>query len=454
MRVPKGGKGKAKKKKAKQGNGSTSMDLSGPAAEVWHPGLNTLAEGEELEYDPTAYDCLHPFQLDWPCLSFDMIKDDLGAPRSTFPHTLFLAAGTQAASAKQNYVAFVRLADLGQGRHGKKAQKEEEDSGSDMSEDEDEDERDEGQEAPPKMHYRLIQHTGGVNRVRCMSQRPGICAVWGDTGQVKVYDATGLLAELAQEREPREKARSRLQMNPLHQHTHSMEGYAMDWSCLKEGRLATGDCRHKIHVWEPQEGGRWQVSGAYQGHEGSVEELQWSPTEETVFASSSADATIRVWDTRERSKPMITVKAHDTDVNVISWNQHVSYMMASGADDGTLRIWDLRSFSEGSFVSHFTYHRKAITSVEWSPYEGSMLATCGMDNQLAVWDLALERDPEEEAALAPEDNAQAPEDLPAQLLFVHAGQRNLKELHWHRQIPGMIVSTAEDGMNVFKPSNI
>lgn len=69
-----------------------------------------------------------------------------------------------------------------------------------------------------------------------------------------------------------------------------------------------------------------------------------------------------------------------------------------------------------------------------------------------VWDLALERDPEEEAALAPEGNAAAPEDLPAQLLFLHAGQNDLKELHWHSQIPGLIVSTAGDGFNLFKVS--
>ena len=76
------------------------------------------------------------------------------------------------------------------------------------------------------------------------------------------------------------------------------------------------------------------------------------------------------------------------------------------------------------------------------------------DNQLAVWDLALERDPEEEAALAPEDNALAPDNLPPQLLFVHSGQSDMKEMHWHPQITGLIASTAADGFNLCKPYNV
>ncbi len=71
-----------------------------------------------------------------------------------------------------------------------------------------------------------------------------------------------------------------------------------------------------------------------------------------------------------------------------------------------------------------------------------------------MWDLALERDPEEEAALAPEGNAMVPDDLPPQLLFQHAGQTDPKELHWHSQIPGLLVSTAASGFDVFRPSNL
>ncbi|KAG1679165.1 hypothetical protein FOA52_000521 [Chlamydomonas sp. UWO 241] len=427
------GKGGSKPPKA-------AMETDAPSSSqpsVWRPGIDEIGADEELDYDPTAYDCLHRFQLDWPCLSFDI-----------------------ASTSKANYVAFVKLDALGQGRHGKKKAKkdkgdDDDDEDEDMSSSDDESETDDnGGEAPPKMHYRMVNQPCGVNRVRSCPQQPAVVAVWGDNGQVKMLDGDALLKELAADTESMVKAKAKVDLKPLQMHAHSTEGYAMDWSSVKAGRFASGDCNKKIHVWEPQDGGRWAVSGAFSGHESSVEDLQWSPSEDTVFASCSADKTVRVWDTREKAKAMITVQAHDCDVNVISWNKSVAYMLASGADDGTLRIWDLRSFSAGAHVSNFAFHKKAVTSVEWCPYEGSMLASCSADNQLAVWDLALERDPEEEEALAPAGNAAAPEDLPAQLLFLHCGQNDLKELHWHTQVPGLIGSTAADGFNMFKASNM
>ena len=55
-----------------------------------------MADGEVLDYDPSVYDCLAAMRLDWPCLSFDVLRDHLGGPRSAYPHTLFMVAGTQA----------------------------------------------------------------------------------------------------------------------------------------------------------------------------------------------------------------------------------------------------------------------------------------------------------------------------------------------------------------------
>ena len=31
-------------------------------------GVDQVGDDEELQYDPTAYDCMHVMSLDWPCL--------------------------------------------------------------------------------------------------------------------------------------------------------------------------------------------------------------------------------------------------------------------------------------------------------------------------------------------------------------------------------------------------
>jgi len=116
-------------------------------------------------------------------------------------------------------------------------------------------------------------------------------------------------------------------------------------------------------------------------------------------------------------------------------------------------LWSYRtSGPDPTPVVSFAWHKAPITSIEWHPTEDSIFTASGSDDQVTLWDLAVEQDDDEMGASMNETpNGQA---VPPQLLFVHQGQKDVKEVHWHPQIPGAVISTALDGFNIFKTISV
>uniref|UniRef100_A0A8C3R4Q6 Glutamate rich WD repeat containing 1 n=1 Tax=Cyanoderma ruficeps TaxID=181631 RepID=A0A8C3R4Q6_9PASS len=225
------------------------------------------------------------------------------------------------------------------------------DSDGDSDSDSDSDDDQEGKE--PQLLLVMAPHYGAVNRLRVTSLGGSpIAAVWSDRGQVEVLALGRALGALGAEfgegdlgRGPRTVQQEALPALATFS-GHLDEGFGLDWSPQSPGRLLSGDVRGRIHRWEPREGG-WAVDQRpLLGHGGSVEDIQWSPCEPSVFISCSSDASIRVWDVRApppRACQLTVGSAHDGDVNVVAWSRRDAAALLSGGDDGALRLWDLRS---------------------------------------------------------------------------------------------------------------
>lgn len=66
----------------------------GEGGGVFIPGKRILAEDEELIMDHNAYVLYHQATTFAPCLSFDILRDQLGDNRAdVFPLTVYIVAG-------------------------------------------------------------------------------------------------------------------------------------------------------------------------------------------------------------------------------------------------------------------------------------------------------------------------------------------------------------------------
>ena len=407
------------------------------------PGRDKLAAGESLSPDVSTYEMLHTLSTTWPCLSFDIVRDSFGDNRKAYPAMLYAVAGTQAESTKRtsNELMVMKLSGL-----SRMDREREEDSDSDEDEDEN---------TEPILETKSIPLQSTTNRIRAHqcpqsdSSKPPttFTATMTEAAEVLIHDVTPHLSSFDNPgtiiTPQQSNSLSTLRM-------HRTEGYAMGWSPLiPQGKLITGDNDGKIFVTTCSDGGKWATdTRPYTGHESSVEDLQWSPNERSVFASASSDGTVKVWDVRSKShKPAVNVAVSSTDVNVMSWSHQTAHLLATGADDGQWAVWDLRQWKPATTsaaaatpkpVASYNFHKEQITSIEWHPTDDSIVAVAAGDNTLTLWDLAVELDDEESKYTADV------QDVPPQLLFVHYMEM-VKECHWHPQIPGCVMATGDGG---------
>ena len=452
-----------KKKKAKKEK--KNEDKNKIQVTLWDDKKNSkLKEGETLDFDNDAYEMLHRSKVEWPCLSVDFLlkensqlsaikefylsNDKRKMTSDKYPYDTYIIAGSQT-NEKNGYFYFMRWYNMRKTKYDDDPEKGEDD------EDDDDDDK-----INPFMKYEKIKVNGNINRVKSM-KNSSICALWNDSPSVDIIDCEELFKNIEYKEEIRveenannnknKKVKKDLKYKKIFKKSlpQKAEGFAVDWNNINPFVLAIGGYDKKVSIFKPKDENISDIIlyGDYlTGHTDSVEDIQWSPNEENVLASCGIDKSIRFWDIRENSKnpPKILKDAHNSDVNVISWNTIRNHLFASGGDDNTFKVWDLRYLNEPP-ITEIKWHTGPINSMMWDPFDESQLAVCSEDNRLSIWDFSVE--PDEKKLFDNFNN-----EIPQQLVFLHQGQINVKDVKFHPLFKDMLISSAENGLNLFRPN--
>lgn len=121
-------------------------------------------------------------------------------------------------------------------------------------------------------------------------------------------------------------------------------------------------------------------------HQCDVMSVATSPTDRSLFASGSVDASVKVWDFRTGKSTHTFDKYHSSDINSVAFFPE-GFSVGTGSDDSSCRLFDIRCYGE---VASFSAESIScgITSVSFS--RSGRLLFAGYDDYVVhVWDTAF-----------------------------------------------------------------
>ncbi|XP_074569200.1 uncharacterized protein LOC141825714 [Curcuma longa] len=315
--------------------------------------------------------------------------------------------------------------------------------------------------------YKTIIHPGEVNRIKELPQNSKIIATHTDSPDVLIWDV-----ESQPNRHPMLGANESHPDLILTGHEQNAE-FALAM-CPTEPFVLSGGKDKSVVLWSIQdhisslaesskspalstpsgkpstksgneknsESPTVEPRGVYQGHDDTVEDVQFCPSSAHEFCSVGDDSCLILWDARVGTSPAAKVeKAHNADLHCVDWNPHNQNLILTGSADKSVHMFDRRNLTSGGVgapVHKLDGHEAAVLCVQWSPDRASVFGSAAEDGFLNIWDYEMVGKKNEHAGSKTVNS-------PPGLFFQHAGHRDkVVDFHWNASDPWTIVSVSDD----------
>jgi ribosome assembly protein 4 len=167
---------------------------------------------------------------------------------------------------------------------------------------------------------------------------------------------------------------------------HTLKGHtswvlAVSWSPDGE-RIATGSMDNTVRLWDPVTGK--QIGNTMKGHTKWIRTLAWEPYHvqkggEPRLASSSKDATVRVWFVNQQKIDMV-LSGHKGSVSCVRWGG--AGFIYTASEDKTVKVWNADNGTlahtlnaHAHWVNHLALSTDFVLRTAYHDHTGKIPAT-------------------------------------------------------------------------------
>ncbi|KAL9099754.1 MAG: hypothetical protein Q9163_004785 [Psora crenata] len=156
------------------------------------------------------------------------------------------------------------------------------------------------------------------------------------------------------------------------------------FSPASSSKLVTGSGDSTARLWDVDTGTPKHI---LKGHTSWVLVVSWSPDDSTI-ATGSMDNTVRLWDPNTGEPLGLPLKGHSKWITALTWEPyHLQERhrprLASSSKDATIRVWDVTS---KRIEIVFSGHKGSVSCVRWGG-TGKVYSS-SHDKTIKVWDAA------------------------------------------------------------------
>lgn len=158
---------------------------------------------------------------------------------------------------------------------------------------------------------------------------------------------------------------------------------SFDWNDLEPRRIGTSSIDTTCTIWDIEKGA---VETQLIAHDKEVYDIAWG--EAGIFASVSADGSVRIFDLRDKEHSTIIYESPqpDTPLLRLAWNkQDLRYMATILMDSNKVVILDIRSPTMP--VAELERHQASVNAIAWAPQSSRHICSAGDDGQALIWEL-------------------------------------------------------------------